>query len=90
MILEVFMNLILAFLRLVLAPVEIVGIPATFGSVIATILVYLIDGMRILNAFIDEYYIGALLGFVFFVSAIVHAYHLLMWLLRKIPFINID
>lgn len=90
MIVEFFLNLFLGLLRTVLTPAEVTHIPATFATVLSTIIAYLIDGIRVVNAFIDETYIGALLAFVVFVDGVVLAYRLLMWALKKIPFVSIQ
>lgn len=90
MILEIFMNLVLAILRFIFLPENISHLPAKFASVLGTIIAYMIDGFRILNAFIDEVYISALLGFVIFIEGVSTLYHVVMWALRKIPFISVD
>lgn len=90
MIIEFFLNLVLGFFRVVLIPDHIEDLPQTLTTTLATLSVILIDGIRVINAFIDETYIAALLVFVVGFNGAITGYHVLMWVLRKIPFLGID
>ena len=90
MVIEFFLNLILAFCRAILVPDHIEDLPDRFLVVLGTALGYIIDGMRIICAFIHVEYIAALLAFCCFIYAVHLAYDGIMWVLRKIPFISID
>lgn len=90
MLLEFFLNLILGICRGVLVPDQIEDLPQTFTTVLASLGVILVDGFRLINAYIDEIYIGALLVFVCAFNGVIWGYRLVMWCLRKIPFISID
>lgn len=90
MIIEFFLNLILGFFRVVLIPDHIEDLPDTLTTTLATLSAILIDGIRIINAFIDETYIAALIVFVIAFNGAITAYHVIMWVLRKIPFLGID
>lgn len=92
MIIEMLLNLVLGVLRYLFFDPEsaLIHVPVAFAEVLATALAYIVDGIRIINVYIDEVYIVGLLGFVIALDAIVMAYRVLMWALRKIPFLGID
>lgn len=92
MIIEALLNLLLALLRVLFFDPEaaVLHVPTAFAQALATGIAYIIDGIRIINAFIDENYIAALLGFVIALDAIVMGYRFVMWALKKIPFLGID
>ena len=90
MLLEFFLNLILGICRGVLVPDHIEDLPATFVTVLSSFCVILIDGFRIINAYIDETYIGGVLVFVCAFNGVIWGYRFIMWALKKIPFISIE
>lgn len=89
MIIELCLNLVVALLRLLLLPFQVAQLPATFASTFLILTGYLIDGFRVVAAYIDTVYIGALFSFVFSVGALANGYRFIMWFLKKIPFLNI-
>ena len=90
MLLEFFLNLILGLCRGVLIPDHIEDLPQTFLTVLASLGVILVDGLRVINTFIDETYIGGLLVFVCAFNTVIWGYRLFMWAVKKIPFIGIE
>lgn len=92
MLIEALLNLVLAILRyFFFSPqAELAAVPSKFATVIATAAAYIIDGIRIVNCYIDETYIAALLAFVLVLDAFILLYRVVMWVLRKIPFLSID
>lgn len=92
MIIEMLLNLVLAILEVLFFDSEqaLFHVPAAFGQVIATAIGYIVDGIRIINVYIDETYIVGLLAFVIALDAVVMLYRVVMWALRKIPFLGID
>lgn len=89
MIIELCLNLVAALLRVLLLPFQIAQLPATFASTFLTFSTYVIEGFRVVAAYIDTVYIGTLFSFVFSVSALMNGYRFVMWILKKIPFLNI-
>lgn len=90
MLIEILLNVILAFLRLLLLPIQIESLPSDVRTVFATLVAYLIDGSRVVCAYIHVPYITALLTFVIAMSALMNGWRFIKWVIRKIPFINIE
>lgn len=90
MLIEILCNMILAVLRVLLLPIQIEGLPEDVRTVFATLVAYLIDGSRVVCAYIHVPYISALLAFVIALSALVNGWRFIKWVIRKIPFINIE
>ena len=77
-------------LGLLLTGLQIVALPAKFGSVVLTIISKLAEGFAILNVYVDSVYIGALFAVCVSVMALFNAWRLVRWIIRKIPFFGID
>lgn len=90
MLIEILLNLILALLRLVLLPVKIENLPDDVLTVLATFTAYLVDGGRVVAAYTHATYLTLLLGVVVALSIIRNTWRFFRWVLRKIPFINIE
>lgn len=90
MLIEILLNIVLAFLRVVLLPLQIDNIPQDVLTIFATLTGYLIDGARVVCAYIHVTYFALLLGIVIAVNTLINGYRFLMWVLRKIPFFGID
>lgn len=89
MIVEALLGLIAWILEFVLLPLEIQELPETFVTVVASILSYIVQGVSILCVYIHPVYIGALLAFVISFNAAINAYRLILFIVKKIPFLNI-
>lgn len=90
MIIEMVFNLVLAFLRVVLLPARIENLPEDVLTVFATLTGYLIEGGRVLAAYTHAIYLTTLLVFVVSLSVLRNTWRFIRWVLRKIPFINIE
>ena len=89
MLIEALMGLVLHIINFLLLPMEIEDLPETFYTVLGTLVAKLVRGATIVGTYIHGTYIVALLGFVVAFDAAIVAYHLVMWIIRKIPFLNI-
>ena len=89
MMIEALMGLVLLLLRALLAPIQILSVPAGVAIVFANLTEYLIRGAQIVAAYTHFTYIGTLFGIVLLIIAFDKGYHLIFWVLRKIPFLNI-
>lgn len=89
MVIKLCLDLILILFRGLLSGVELAGLPAEVSAMILTLIAKLGEGAAIVNAYIDTTYIGVLFGFVLTVIALQNAYRLFMWIVIKIPFLNI-
>lgn len=90
MLIEMILNLVLALFRLLLLPLKIENIPQDVLIVFATLVGYLIDGGRVIAAYTHATYLTLLLGVVVALSAIRVGVRFFRWVLRKIPFINVE
>lgn len=90
MLIEIILNFILLVFRVAFATIQIENLPSDIQMVLATLTAYLIDGGRVICAYIHVPYILALLTFVIAMNAVMNGYRFLMWVLRKIPFLGID
>lgn len=89
MIINACLMIVKGVLTLLLLPLRIITFPAAVASVFANFISVLVSGAAFCSAFMHTAYIGSLLAFVFSVSAFVNGYRLIMWALKKIPFLNI-
>lgn len=91
MILEALLGLVSWILDIILFPTQISALPAAFATTLARLLSYIARGASIVSAFLypNGAYIAALLAFVITFNAVLSAFDLIMWILKKIPFINI-
>lgn len=89
MLIEAIFGAIAWILDLLLLPMDIEGLPETFYTVLGTLIAKLIRGATIVGTYIHGTYIVALLGFVIAFEGAILVYHVILYILRKIPFINI-
>lgn len=89
MIVEALLGLVSWIIDILLFPLEIQELPQKFAEIMALITTYFLRAASIIAAYIDTPYILALLGFVISFNAVLAAFDFIMWVLRKIPFINI-
>lgn len=75
------------------AVLDIVDIP-TFeldvAGIVAQLVAYIAVGVKILKAYTPYTFMLVLIGIVILIRAFEILYHFIMWVLRKLPFINID
>lgn len=90
MIIEMVFNLILAFLRVVLLPARIEGLPDDVLTVLATLTGYLVEGGRVLACYTHAIYLTTLLTFVVALNGLRMLWRFIRFVLRHIPFINIE
>lgn len=83
------MNLLLSVLSVLFLPFKIASLPAEVSSWFLVFLGYLADGVAIVAAYTDFAFLMVLVGIAVTISGIVSAYHILMWILKKIPFLGI-
>ena len=90
MLIEIFLNLLLAALRLLLLPIKIDNLPQDVLTVLATLIGYLVEGGRVVAAYTHAAYLTVLLGVVVALSVIRNSWRFFRWVIRKIPFIDIE
>lgn len=89
MIIKLCMELVLAVLRLLLSGIALVVPSADWQSVQAVmsdVYGYLEQGAGVVAAYTHFSYLCTLLSLVVLVKTFLAGYHLIMWILRKIPY----
>ena len=86
-------KLVTGFLSWILSPILDVlnfpAVPAELQSIINQLFGYMADGMGILNFFCPLSMIRPALAVLVAVWAVEHGYHIVMWVLRKLPFVGV-
>lgn len=86
-------KLVTGFLSWILSPILDVlnfpAVPAELQSIIDQLFGYMADGMGILNFFCPLSMIRPALAVLVAVWAVEHGYHVIIWVLRKLPFVGV-
>lgn len=90
MIIYGLLEVVLAVLSVLFLPLRMALFPASVSTVILQIISALATGSGVMKNFCHWSYISTLLSFIIGMNVCVSGYHLIMWILRKIPFLNID
>lgn len=89
MIISALLTLIIALLSVLFAPLSWVALPSNVANLFLSVIQYLIAGCKIIAAYTHFSYLVTLFGFVAIVDIALFGYKVIMWILRKIPFLNI-
>lgn len=89
MLIEALLNLVKWLFNLIMTGFEFVTFPASVASFALRFFEWLVTGVAFINSYIHTTYVYTLLAFLLALNAAVSAYHVVMWILKKIPFINI-
>lgn len=89
MLIEALLGLVSLIIKGALAVISLPELPAKVKSVALDVVVWIARGCQIVAAWTDFTYLLALLALVMTVSAVFTSYRVVMWILKKIPFINI-
>ena len=90
MIIDAVTSLIYAVFVVLTAPIQIPFFPDTVKIFIATALDYMTSGVGILSQFFDMEYLLLLMSLVMLVDVALLIYKVVMYIIRKIPFLNIE
>ena len=86
-------KLVTGFLSWILSPIldilNFPAVPAELQSIIDTLFGYMSDGMGLLNFFCPLSMIRPALAVLAAVWVVEHGYHIVMWVLRKLPFVGV-
>lgn len=87
-------KIIMSFLGWVLSPlIDVLNlpvVPAELSEVVSTVLDYVHNAVGLLNLFVPMSVVQPALAVVVAVYVVHHGYTLLVWVLRKIPFVGVD
>lgn len=86
-------KLVTGFLSWILSPILDVlnfpAVPSELQSIIDTLFQHMREGMGIFNFFCPLNMIRPALAVLVAVWAVEHGYHIVMWVLRKLPFVGV-
>lgn len=89
MIIESVLNVIYNLFELLTSPIDLPNLPASVGDFMADALTYISMGAGILANYTHFSYLVTLLGLVLAVEVGIMLYNFVMYILHKIPFVNI-
>lgn len=89
MLIEAVLGLVLQIVRLLLLPIQIDDLPDAIKEKALEAFLLIVRGGQVVAAYTHFSYLVVLLTFVLAVNALIAGYRLIMWVLKKIPFLNI-
>lgn len=90
MIIKALLDLIYGVFSLLTAPIDIPGMPEEVSQMIATMLEYVAMGISFMGNFVNMSYLLVLFGIIVAVDVGMLLYKLVMWVIRKIPMLNVS
>ena len=90
MIIETLNRVLLGVFTALTAPIQIESMPAGVRSALETALEYISAGFGFVGQFCNLGYLVVLFGLILAVDAGVMIYKMVMWVLKKIPFLGIE
>lgn len=90
MLFQGLLNLLLWLFGAVLTMLEIPTFELDVAGIVAEFVAYIAVGVKILKAYTPYTFMLVLLGIVILIRAFEILYHFIMWILRKLPFVNIN
>lgn len=90
MIVELIFDLIYAVLSVLTLALKMPAMPVKVVEIIATAMDYITSGLAIVSAYVDMSYLLTLFGIIAVIDFVIVAYHIIMWILRKIPILGIE
>lgn len=89
MIVELLLTMLFGIFKLLTTPINIPSLPESIHDIFTLILDYITNGINIANVFFPMEYFGVLFGIILAIDAGVAIYHFVMWVIKKIPMLNI-
>lgn len=90
MLINALLEIIYLFFSGLMGAIQLVQLPASTAQLFADFLHWISTGVAFCNSFIHPVYIYSLLSFLLLFNAAVNGYHFIMWILKKLPFFNIQ
>ena len=89
MIIEALINIVYGVFSVLTAVLKVPSMPVKVVEIVAIVLDYVSTGIAIVANYCDIAYLLVLFGVIFAVDSAVMLYHVIMWVLKKIPLLNI-
>ena len=90
MLFQGLLNVLLWLFDAVLDMLDIPTFELDVAGIVAQLVAYISVGVKILKAYTPYTFMLVLLGIVILIRAFEILYHFIMWVLRKLPFVNIN
>lgn len=90
MIIEAVINVLYNIFKVLTSPINIDKLPPSVSDALAKALEYISAGFGIVGQFCHLTYLTVLFGLILAVDAGVMIYNIVMWVLKKIPFLGIE
>lgn len=89
MIIKLLLDVLYGVFAILTAPISIPGMPEEVTEFIAVALDYITSGVCIVSQFFDLNYLFMLFSLIIIVDAGILIYKLVMWVIKKIPMLNV-
>lgn len=89
MLVETLFNIIYLLVDVLTLGIKVPFLPAKVGELLGIFLEYISTGIALLGAYFDMSYLLVLFGLIILVDTAVTAYKIVMWILAKIPVLDI-
>lgn len=90
MIINAVLHVVLWIVSLILSAIDVFSLPEQVLAVVAEFVSVLIRGAQIVAAYTHFSYLLVLLGIIIAVNSIMLVYKIILWIVRKIPFVHIS
>ena len=90
MIIEAVINVLYSVFALLTKPINIEKLPESVSNALQSALEYISAGFGIVGQFCHLSYLTVLFGLIIAVDAGVLIYKIVMWVIKKIPFLGIE
>ena len=90
MILEAIFELVFMLLSIIFAPIQLPGLPPEVQSIVDQVIGYIVGAVDLLGFFLDWNMVKILIPIVIIIVNLDKIWHLIMFILRKIPFLGME
>lgn len=90
MILEAIFELVFMLLNIIFAPIQLPGLPSEVQTIVDQVIGYIVGAVDLLGFFLDWNMVKILIPIVIIIVNLDKIWHLIMFILRKIPFLGMQ
>lgn len=90
MILEAIFELVFMLLSIIFAPIQLPGLPSEVQTIVDQVIGYIVGAVDLLGFFLDWNMVKILIPIVIIIVNLDKIWHLIMFILRKIPFLGME
>lgn len=89
MIINLLLNIVFTIFSILTIPMQIPSMPESVKEIVAAATDYLVSGVSFLSVYFDMNYLLMLFSMILVVDVNIFFYKIIMWILRKVPLIDI-